>query len=380
MQWDQDQDVNHTFAALMHILHNEQVTLHIIECTCKQMVLPCDLHSNKKQVEDMLQLEGLQDVQIMDEKVAAVTYQNILYLGKFMVFEYMYSKWAEKFELSVGAEPYFRYFKHFCIEGDPSAPDTVKTTMETFIAECKHLKAGNRINDRVLLLITSDVYYTFFLDLAQLTDRQHADQRVSNVFSAMQKMESIDSCANDDDALNVMATYSAGMSAISAEIVQGLFSEDNDASRRKAQKLLQAPQGHNDVNTMNVLYCLTSGVSVNSAEEARDAYQISNQGRQRLQPIMWSLKTQIENLVLGTFMTRMIAEDRVCNACSEQTLDNFKKSLKQKRMLLCVCVQGIKFCKDLLSDSLRLLKNADNSKAEIEACYAMQSVLQRLVA
>ena len=379
MQWYQNQDVNHTFAALMHILHNEQVTLHIIECTCKQMVLPCDLHSSKKQVSEMLHLEGLRDVQIMDEKVAAVTYQNILYLGKFMVFEYMYSKQANKFELSVGAEPYFRYLKHFCIEGDPSAPDTVNTTMATFIGECEVLKKGKHINDRVLLLITSDVYYTFFLDLAQLTHPQHAHQRVANVCKAMQNMESIDSCATHEDALSVMATYSAGMSAISAEIVQGLFSEDNDASRRKAQNLLQATQGHDNVNMMNVLYCLTSGVSVDSADEAGGAYRISKQGVQRLQPIMSTLKTHIKNLVLGSFMTRMIASDRVCNECSAQSLEKFKKNLNQKRTSLCECVKSVKFCREPLSDSLRLLQNAENSKAEIEACYTMQSMLQRFV-
>lgn len=377
LQWHQDLDVNHTFAALLYQLHNGHVTLHVLECTCKQMVVPSHLHSSSRQISKMLQLEKLHDVQVVDENEAAVTYQNILYLGKFMVFEFMYSQKRQAFELSVGAQPYFRYLKHFCIEGSASAPGSVNAVIATFVDQCKLLQRENHLDDRVLLLITSDAYYTYFLQLAELTSAENACFRVNNVRAAMQHMGTIDACCTHAHALDVMAMYSASMSAISAQFVQGLFSEDTYENQRKAQKLLKERQ-HEDIDIMNVLYFLTKEVGI-QCDDPRLDYKISYQGIEKLKKIQSEVRTYIKNLNQYTFLDRMIASPRACCKCSTLDLQTFQKKLEQARTRLCENVERVRFCRQILLEPLRHLQQAENLKAKIEASYKLYSVLEHLI-
>ena len=144
---------NHTFVVCVHKA-GEGCELRAVETVAAQFVVPDATTDATIQSLRMFAPEA----HVLRRKEAAVTYQHVLILGRFVAMEFCWH--GGTFGLHLGAATFFRYYKTFCVTdcGDPAV-------LCAFLAECRSLR---KQQERILLLITREAALQYYPELFKL--------------------------------------------------------------------------------------------------------------------------------------------------------------------------------------------------------------------
>jgi hypothetical protein len=144
---------NHTFVVCVHKA-GEASELRAVETVAAQYVVP-DATTDAT-VRSLRMFAP--DTHVLRERDAAVAYQHVLILGKFLVFEFCWH--GQAFGLHLGAATFCWYHKTFRV-ADCSNP----AKLQAFVEACRALE---RRQDRVLLLITREAALRYYDELFTL--------------------------------------------------------------------------------------------------------------------------------------------------------------------------------------------------------------------
>lgn len=155
----QTMEENHTFVVCVHIFGSKCV-LSVVETVASFFVVQNS--ATDHEIEALSNLTG--KTTVIREESAACTYQHVVLLDEFLVFEYC--KYEDGASLHLGAATFLQY-EHFFEVSDA----TDHSVFAFFLKEC-HRSAQEQGDHRVLLLITRELFYVHFASLSPLMKKE----------------------------------------------------------------------------------------------------------------------------------------------------------------------------------------------------------------